>query len=276
MPFFSLNDSIVVHRDLTHYYTADYLRLFPFIDEVRGIGRQFTEFNEHWDRENPSCIKQNSDDVDYLIDFGGYMWITGEKLGDIHPEYETNYRLPMSLSPASREFASAMKAKNNDKVVLFYTSAIGNNANWNQNDWTYEDWMKLIKLINKHSGIRPIAIGAEWDRDYIEVLKKMDTGNIIQDFVGGIDIQLTLSLIKDSNLVMGLACGIPIMSTYSGVPTVMFYPIKGISKCEKFEPSFQYAWTPPGTEKSDKYMPVAYGDKDTTPEGIFEKVKKFL
>gem|GEM_PF-2503241 len=268
--------TIVVHRDPIHYYTADYLNLFPFIDEVKGTEKHYREFAKHWDKESPSCIKENIADVDYLIDFGGYMWITGTPLNEIHPEYETNYKLPMNLSPASKEFVSAIKEKNNNKLVLFYTSAIGNNANWNQDDWKYENWMALINLIHEHSGIRPIAIGAEWDRDYIDELKKLDKNGAIQDFVGGIDIQLTLSMIKEANLVMGFACGIPIIATYSGVPTVIFYAIKGISKCNRFEESFQYAWTPPEIKNSDKYIPVAYGDKETTPEKIFERVKKFL
>lgn len=268
--------TIVVHRDPIHYYTYDYLKVFPFIDEVKGIDRHFSEFSKHWDKENPSCIEQNSPDVDYMIDFGGYMWIKGARLDEIHPEYKTNFNLPVRLSEHSRTFTESLKERNNNKYVLFYTSAIGNNKNWNQNSWTYQNWMDLLNLMNKHSGVKPIAIGAEWDSDYLVELKKLDKGKIIQDYVGKVDVDTTLSMIKEASLVIGFACGIPIIATYSGVPTVMFYALAGVSKCERFEPSFQYVWTPPGAEKSDKYIPVAYGHEDTTPKKIFERIKKFI
>jgi len=267
---------IVVHRDPIHYYTADYLKLMPFIDEVVGMTKHFGEFIKLWGEDAPSCIERDLGGVDYLIDFGGYMWIKGTSLVELHPEYETNYMLPMNLSPASRRHAQEMKERNKGKLVLFYTSAIGNNANWNQNDWKYTDWIELIKMINKHSGICPIAIGAEWDRDYIEVLTKMNGGGIIQDFVGKMDIEHTLSLIKEADLLIGFACGLTIVAACRGTPAVMFYPIRGISTYGGFDASFQYAWAPPETRDSDKYMPLPYGGRDTTPEKIFEMVKKFL
>lgn len=268
--------TIVVHRDPIHFYTYEYLKLFPFIDEVKGIERQFTEFTKHWDKENPTCIEQNSKDVDYLMDFGGYMWLTGKRLDEAHPELETNFDLPMNISEEAKSFSKSFKKLNGDKLVLFYCSAIGNNANWNQDSFTYQDWMDLLTMIKEESGVKPVAIGAEWDKDYTEVLKKMDKKDTFKDIVGTLDIPQTLSLLKDADLVIGFACGIPILATYSGTPTVMFYALTGISKCERFEPSFQYAWTPPGLEKSDKYIPIAYGSEDAKPVNIFNKIKKFL
>ena len=268
--------TVVVHRDPIHYYTYEYLKLFPFIDEVKGIDRHFTEFTKHWERENPSCIEQNSPDVDYVIDFGGYMWITGKRLDECHPELKTNYNLPMMISKEARSFTEDLKKKNGGKYVLFYTSAIGNNDNWNQGSFSYQDWMDLLTLINKESGMKPIAIGAEWDHDYVKVLNRMDKDNIIQDYIGKFDIPTTLSLIKEASLVISFACGIPIIATYSGVPTVIFFALTGISKCERFDPSFQYAWTPPGTEKSDRYIPIAYDSPASSPKNIFAKIKQFI
>jgi len=268
--------AVVVHRDSIHYYTADYLKLLPFVDEVRETKETLKIGRFYEDKENPGCIAENIQGIDYLIDPGAKMWLKGTHLKDILPEYKTNYQLSMNLSMASKEFATAIKDKNKGKLVLFYTSSKGNNCNWNKEDWKYEDWMNLANLIYENSGIRPMAIGAEWDRDYINELKKLDKNDSIQDFVGGIDIQLTLSMIKESNLVISFACGIPILATYFGIPTVIFWAINGISKSNRFNPSFQYSWIPPGMEKKNKYIPVAYGSKEATPEWIFNKIKEFL
>lgn len=268
--------TVIVHRDPIHYYTADYIKLLPFVDEVKGTNEtlQIGQFYE--DKENPGYIAKNIQGVDYLIDPGAKMWLKGIHLQDILSEYETNYQLPINLSLASREFASAIREKNKGKLVLFYTSSIGNNGNWNKDEWKYKDWMALINLIYEYSHIRPIAIGAEWDRNYINELKKLDKNNTIQDFVGGVDIQLTLSLIKEANLVISFTCGIPIFATYFGIPAVSFWAIRGISKCERFDPSFQYTWVPPEIKQNGKYIPIAYGSQEARPEWIFERTKEFL
>jgi len=268
--------TVKVHRDSVHFYTAEFLKMIPFIDEIEGTSEQFRIGQFYADKQNPGVIKRNTQGVDYLIDPGAQMWLKGRHLKDILPEYKTNYHIPLDIPPAAAEFAEAIKDRNKKGMVLFYTSSIGNNRNWNRDDFKTIDWMELLTKINKSSGIRPIAIGAEWDRDYFKELKKLDTGDIIQDFVGALTIQQTIALILKSKLVIGFACGIPIMAVYNKIPTVIFWATKGISKHGNFDESFKYTWTPPGIEKTGLYFPVDYGGPTGRPEAIFKQVKKFI
>ena len=265
---------IAVHRDPIHFYTAEFLKLLPFVDEVVEKKDHFA-IKDFYDPENPKDILRNEQEVDYLMDAGAKMWLKGIHLENILKGYETNYSLPIEFSEEAQKFASDIK-KRNEKLVLFFTSSLGANSNWNRDEWRVEDWMSLAVKIYNHSDIRPVVVGAKWDRDYFDSLKTLDENNILQDFVGGIEIQQTLSLIKQADLVISFACGIPIFAVYNDVPTVIFWATRGVSKCDRFDPSFQYTWAPKSAEKSDRYMPVAYGHARTKPGKIFERIKKFL
>jgi len=266
---------IVVRRTSEYYYTSEYLKLIPFVDEV--VTREKT-FQIHllYDKVAPHTMLKNTQGVDYLIDPGVLMWLRGVNLEDILPEYDTNFHFPIELPEADKAFAIHIKEQNNGKLVLFYTSSIGNNKNWNRDAWKVENWMSLADLIFRSSGIRPIQIGAKWDRDYTEALARLDKHNVLQDYVGKTSITQTLGLIREATLVVGFSCGLPMMATYVGVPTVIFWPLNSVSEGGRFDPPFRYTWVPPETRNSGRYIPVAYGTSEATPTWIFNKVKEFL
>lgn len=266
---------VAILKDEKHPYAAEFLKLFPLINEVVETKKLF-DFRTHWNLAQPCCIVKNCSGVDYLIDFGGVMWLKDVSLHRIHPEYDTNHSPEIVLPEDARQWAVDIKAKNNGKLVLFYTSAIGNNRNWNVGMWGADDWLKLAELIHSSTGIRPIQIGATWDRDYANALAGRDKTHVLQDYVGKTSVTQTLSLIKEANLVVGFPCGVPIMATSFGVPTVMFWGVKGISRNGRFNPAFQYTWVSPKHRKSGRYIPVIYGSRQGNADWIFNRVKEFL
>jgi len=258
-----------------HNYTADILRLYPFVDEV--IERKTTfQIQELYNKASPGFILKKTQGVDYFIDFGAEMWLKGTKLEDIYPECETNFNSLPVLPEESLRFARAIKKKNDGKLVLFYMSSLGNNGNWNRGAWEVQDWMTLGDYIFDHSGIRPILIGAKWDKDYAQQVCRFAGRKIFQDFVGETSPAQVLSLAKEADLIVSFACGIPMMATYWGVPTVMFWAVKGISRKERFNPEFQYTWVPPKARENGRYIPVAYDSREACPTWIFDKVRRFL
>jgi len=267
---------VAVMKEGLHNYTADILRLYPFIDEVK---EQRMGFNlDGLYRSNPpKFMLKNTQGVDYFIDFGALMWLKGMKLEEIYPECTTNFTCLPVLPEESLKFAKALKKKNDGKLVLFYTSSVGNNENWNRGAWMPQDWVTLADYIFKHSGIQPVLIGAKWDRDYTQELHRLSGGRkVMQDLVGETSGSEVLSLAREADLVVSFACGIPMMATYWGVPTVMFWATKGVSRKERFNPEFQYAWVPPKARGNGRYIPVAYDSREANPTWIFNKVKEFL
>jgi len=266
---------IAVHQDPIHYYTADFLRMFPFVDEV--VGRKDTfQIANLYDKTSPGFMLKNKQKVDYFIDFGALMWLKGLNLEDIYPECKTDFNCPIELPEYSRRFAQTVKEANRGKLVLFYTSSIGNNKNWNGGAWDAKDWLSLAEHIFKHSGIHPILIGAQWDKDYAEQIHDLDEKNIVQDMVGETSISQTLSLVREANLVVSFACGIPMVATYMGVPTVIFWAINGISRKERFNSEFKFTWVPPKERNNGRYIPITYDSPEAKPIRIFNKIKGFL
>lgn len=266
---------IEVFKDVVHYYTADFLRLLPFVDKVIERSSTF-QIQELYNKSDPGFMLKNTQGVDYFIDAGAMMWLKGVKLEDIYPECETDFTCLIDLPPFSQKVAQTMKKENGGKLVLFYTSSIGNNRNWNGGAWNPEDWMSLANLIYRHSGIRPIIVGASWDRDYAAQIHRLDNKNIIQDLVGETNISQLLSLTREADLVVSFPCGIPMMATYMGVPSVIFWGIKGISRRGRFDKEFMYTWVPPKSRNNGRYIPVTYDAPEAKPAWIFNKVKEFL
>jgi len=114
------------------------------------------------------------------------------------------------------------------------------------------------------------------DRDYAEGMAKLDEHNVLQDYVGKTSVTQMLSLIKEANLVVSFSCGVSVMATSWGIPTVVFWPIKGISRNGRFNAAFQHTWVSPRVKTSGRYIPVIYDSKEASPTWIFNKVKEFL
>ena len=266
---------VVVRRDPVHYYTADFLKMIPFIDEVvaHPIGLNYMPL---YNEEFPAAMIKGVEGCDYMVDPGALMWLKGMPLEEILPDYDTNFHYPIDFSRGARRVAARIKKNNKGKLVIFFASSVMSNNDWNKGAWLAEDWVALAKRIFKHTGVRPILIGAEWDKTYAELIREIDTENVIQYRVDEMGIEQTLSLIKEANLVVAFPCGIPIMATYFGVPTVMFWPLRGISRKERFDPAFQFTWVPPESRNNGRYIPAAYDAPDTNPTEIFNRTRGFL
>jgi len=258
-----------------HKYTPAFLELLPFVDGIEGRARHFN-LTPFYEKTKPLVMLKNYEGTDYFMDAGGALGIWDTPLEDILPEYETNWHLPIRYSEDARGFAMELKAKNDGKLVLFYPSALGNNHGWNSNAWSDEAWLRLAKFLRDQSGVRPILIGAPFDKDHSLELKRRDPENILQDITGETDLPQVLALFREANLLVGFSSGLAIIGTMIGTPVVTFWPIQKISPCGRFHEAFMWTWVPPEARKNGRYIPLPYGGPNTTPEWIAEQVKEFI
>lgn len=266
---------IAVHEDPVHKYTADFLSLIPFIDEVeRRPGQFIFPFSMAGGPGTP-CIK-NSHGCDYIMELGSRL-SEGDRLEEILPEYETNFHPRIDIPEADVAWADDFKRQVGGKLFLFFTASVGGNRGWNKECWKVADWIRLAELIHGATGIKPTLIGATWDMDYAEDIRRQDRQQLIrQGLVGQTSIARALALLRGADLLAGFSCGIPMVATYFGVPTILFWPIRGISRHEYYKPGFMTSWIPRDIQESGRYFPVPYNDPETNPEAIFAKVRRFL
>lgn len=254
-------------------YSAEYLKLLPFVDEVEKRERHFN-LAPLYDEKNPRATTRFHEGVDWFMDAGALMWIRNLRLTEIIPEYETNFHYPIRIPEADEAFARDLKAQNGGQLVLFYTSSIGNNENWNPTSWKMADWLELGRRILALTGSRPVIIGQTWDSDYSRAMAALPGGDALRDMTGQTTMAQTLAMIREASLVVAFPCGIPIMGVTFGRPTVCFWPVRGISDPGRFNKEFMRTWVPPDVD--GPYLPVAYGSPEARPEAIFERVRGFL
>ena len=268
-------------------YSIEYFDLLPFIDSAeQHMGALDFEYQISGGSGIPLFKGRNG--CDYLIEFNSSLE-KGVLLKDILPEYETNYDYPIEEPAEAKEYAKKLKAEIGEKLVLIFTSSLRGNEAWPRELWTVEDWTKLIRKIYHRTGCKLVLVGAKWDSDYAEALQEASFGeykthpasvlikeNMIHSMIGKTTLAQLFAILRESDLLITWQCGVGIMATQFRIPVASFWPIKNKANPRgQFERAFTRSWLPPWAEEVG-YMPYGWGDKDATPSGIFNAVRKYL
>lgn len=257
-----------------HSYSIEYFDLIPFIDTAERTMKELS-FEYALNKGSGRPLITSCNGCDYLLEFNSRLE-SGIKLEDILPEYEINYDYPIIEPEGAKQFAKAFKREIGEKLVLFFTASLTGNFHWVKHLWTPERWMELARKIYNKTGCKIVLLGAEWDGDYAEKLHKLDTENILHSMVGKTNLTQLFAILREANLLITWQCGIGIMATQFKIPVVAFWPIKNkINPHGVFKRPFMQAWVPPWAERVG-YMPYGWGDKEATPDGIFDAVRRYL
>jgi len=255
-----------------HDYPLEFARHVPFVDEVQRSKPRFP-FRMSLAGGDGRPLDAGANGADCIMEFGSRLE-AGMSLERILPEYETNWGYEIKGLDEYSAFIADLRKKTGGRLVLFYPSSVGSNKNWARGQWTPESWIALARLIKAKNGCPPVLVGAEFDRDYADVLTSNSNGPLFINLVGQMPIMKTLAIVRGADLMLGFSAGIAIMATHFRVPCAIFWPIRGVSEYPLYNPLFMRSWIPPWAE--DNYFGFAYGDPKTTPRGVFETVEKFL
>lgn len=257
-----------------HTYSIDYLDLIPFIDSAESKeGVMPFEYALAGGSGQP--LFKNVDGCDYIIEFNSRLEV-GIKLKDILPEYETNFDYPIEKPPEAEEFATAIKETVGKKLVLLFGGSAEGNEIWARELWTPGHWLELAQKIYSVTQCKPVLVGAEYDKDYGQILAAKDHDKIILDMSGETSVAQLFALLRAADLVVAFQCGVMMMAVQFKTPTAAFWAIKTEANPEgQFSRGFMRSWLPPWAEGIG-YHPFAFGDPDATPDGIFESIRRHL
>lgn len=270
----------LIDRGTNHRYSEEFLHLIPFIDALHYMNKIPFEFSIVGGSGNPfMCDKQCHDvtgvrTIDYLMEFNSRLE-HGMRIENILPGYKVNFEYPIKYPSYAKNFVKFIKKGAGNKLYLFYASSHLGNNNWCRGRWDPKDWLILAEKIHAETGRKPILIGAEWDKIYSNEIRKIDTKNKIHNLVGKTDVAEMLGLLREANCVVSFLSGIPILATRFKTPCVSFWPTAKMVPHWHDPEKFQKSWIPPGAD-NDGYMPFFYGEKNTTPTGIFNAIRKYL
>lgn len=268
---------VVIDRNPSLSYSREFLQLVPFIDSVDDNQRHLP-FKFSIAGGDGTPLQKNINGVDYLIELNSRLE-QGTRIEDVLPEYDVDFDYPIDYPDEAKSFTKLIKEGMGGKLYLFYTSSIAGNRNWCKGTWEPRDWVRLAEIIHDETGNRILLMGAQWDAGYSHIIKTIDRRDVIQNFAGKTNIAEALGLLRESNFLVGFLSGLVILATRFRIPCVSFWPTLkqaphwGQHQC--FPEKFQKSWIPPHAEE-DGYMPVFYGHKDTTPQAIFERLRKYL
>jgi len=255
-----------------HSYTLEYLKLIPFIDSAERIDERIP-FKFSIIGGDGTPLQKDKAGCDYVIEFNSPLE-TNTELKNILPEYDVDFNYPIVYPSESKKFAEEIKKKVGGKLYLLYTSSIEGNVRWADN-WKIESWINLATKIYNSTGCQPVLVGADWDKDYAQLLIEADTKKIIYDLTAKTTLPQTLALIRESNFLVGFLSGLTMMAVRFQKPIVSFWMIKGITQKGHVNKAFMRTWTPPDVDEHG-YMPYVYGEERTNPDNIFKALGKYL
>lgn len=257
-----------------HDCSLEYLDLIPFVDSAESILEEIP-FEYSLAGGSGTSLFRNYGGCDYMIEFNSHLE-RGVRLEDILPEYETNFDYPIDEPLVSREFAEDVKAEAGGKLALLFTGSIAGNDVWVKKLWTANDWVELARRIHAVTGCRPVVIGARWDKSYSRRLLKLESEKIIYDIIGKTSVADLFALLRKANILVAYQCGVVMTATKFRTPVAGFWPIKNkVNPHGSFKRAFMKSWLPPWAEEAG-FMPFGFGDKDATPDGVFEAIRGYL
>jgi hypothetical protein len=118
--------------------------------------------------------------------------------------------------------------------------------------WRLGDWDRVIGRLTEETGLACVVVGAPYD-----TAAGLLSAEVWQDCTGRFSMHGTVELLRHARLVVSYHCGIPIVSTFLGVPTVMAHPSGRMSPeiPVQFTPGFASCWLPPFA----RYRPFRFG-----------------
>lgn len=113
--------------------------------------------------------------------------------------------------------------------VVVYPSSVNINDRWVRRPAQF--WHEIVAALTARYG-RVTLVGAEWDKSFRAQLGALD----VEDLIGETTLPELAGILRDARLVVGVICGVSILSNHFRTPCVALYPD------HRFPPAFPHAW----------------------------------
>ncbi len=254
----------------------DFVRRFKFINSVEM--RVYEIHHPAYYRPD-GCYDYISDGI-YEFDGDKYCVLIpneplerGVRLEDWLPQYAINWDIFKEFEFSDEEKAFGEQTKQTlGPYAVFYPGPLHGNTvdGHNRNAlWKPTDWINLGRSINKEFGLEIVAVGAPYDLSYYQALISPLLNGTQQHWhslIGMTNIGEVFSVTSHAKFVIGYQAGIPIISTYLGTPTGIFWRPRGDSISPNvflsFDERMSFCWVPPQIIKAGTHMPLIYGKHD--------------
>jgi hypothetical protein len=207
----------------------------------------------------------------------------GTRLEDWLPRYEIEWGVMShwQWNLEEEDTAQHLAAKLGRYVVFYLGPMTGNTTEGHNRGMIWEPghWADLGRLLHEQHGVHIVVVGASYDYDYWRKLveRRIDP-SYWHCHIGQWQIGQTFSVVRRAACIVGYQSGIPIVASYLGVPTAIFWRARGDSIHPNpqifisFNEGMASAWVQPDMLEAGKHMPLIYGR--CTPGGIAGSIKE--
>ncbi len=262
--------------------TKEFLEHFDFVKRSDYFSWRITE-------ANPSVLPDGTynyapsqprwhGEFDWMLQANGHLE-RGGKLADWLPDLEPDWDFAnrFRFRPENLAAAEEFQREVGGPFLLLFAASESSNTTAGHNRgplWTPGDWASLCWLLLAE-GIRPVFIGATWDRSYYEKYLRPVMPAGVLERIGNWPIGTTFAVARDAVGLIAYQSGLGIFATYLGVPCAMWWRPDGNSlhpdRFISFREGMASNWAPPGAVESGRYLPLIYSR--CSPEAIHAHVR---
>lgn len=198
----------------------------------------------------------------------------GGNLADWHPELKTSWDIGIQI-PRCAELQVFQRMRNENGDLRNYVCVYASSRVWNRGTlhgyWSVQDWAKLCIELNA-AGLKPVLLGAEWDKEWGDKIAEemVELGatpsKVWVNMTGKTPLLLALAFMKHAKCTFGITSGLPITGAQMGYPTIIAWPVAGVSNVDVTRPGqgfckeFKRNWVPPDVEAAGTYKDLTVGE----------------
>jgi len=206
----------------SHARSFPFLEMFPFLYSTGEV--KFNKKDPVWKEaylEQGRSIFESVQGCDYFITWNGYLR-AGKSLQEQAPDLKCNWYLPRFISLNEENYRKRAILQYGDYLLLYWV--LVGTSKLLLEDISIKQIASAVNKIVGTTGLKPVLIGARWDKDDLELdkLAKMLPKNTV-DLRGKTALEEVFGLIRGSQAVIGMNSGITIMSGVFGVKTILLY-----------------------------------------------------
>jgi SAM-dependent methyltransferase len=238
-----------------HKRAFPFLEMFPFL---YSTGEAFPNaspddpslkqiWKEAYSREGRTLF-EGVHGLDYFLSYNGHLRV-GKEMEKIDPQWEMDWNPPMFVSLEQKRFQKQCQT-DFGPYVAFYFAFQGTYCHWT-NQFSLESVMESVKQIAKATGLRPVFLGAVWDKEQSLPLRKvveklMNDDPEIVSLLGKTTVEQLFGVLKGASLVVGYPSGLTIMSAVLKQRTLVIWN-------DYYDRGFAWNCMPPST-RSETYF----------------------
>lgn len=256
-----------------HMRSVPFLQMFPFLNSTGTVysGKGRPNLQKIWKEayaQEGRTIFQGVLGCDFFISYNGHLRV-GKQMENLDPDLETEWFPPMFVSLEQERFKKQCQEKYGKYIALYFVFQ-GTYQHWTS-EFSLDSVFDYIKDIKSKTGLTPVLVGSEWDRDNQNNRKIVEwstkfPGSKIVNLLGETSVEQVFGVLRGAEIVVGYPSGLTIMSAIFKTKTLIIWN-------KYYNADFFWYCAPPETRGTNYFITDTKG---LTSNNLMKQTKRIL